>query len=364
VRIGFDARAAFLDPHRGFGRVAAALADALVRALPGEVVLFVPHGAPVPAPWYSVAAAVVPLRRPRRGAFAFDGPAWRFTLRRHRIDVLHLPTWTVPRHLPVPVVATCYDVTPMRFPSPPEPWRRHRARQAIRSLVRADLVHAISAHAATELSAFVAVARERIRVVHLGASEVFSPAAQPQEPAHLLFVGGGEPHKNVAMILDMLTLAGSEQMPPLVLAGAAATDRRVRALAQARGLDERRLRCIASTDDHELAALYRRALATLVPSRNEGFGLPALEAMACGCPVLAANTGALPEVCGDAALLLNPDDAAAWLGALRALQANPAQRSALAAAGLARARGFTWERSARALLGLYREVATKARVSG
>ena len=151
-------------------------------------------------------------------------------------------------------------------------------------------------------------------------------------------------------------------MPPLVLAGAAATNRHVRALARARGLDERRVRYVGPTDDHELAELYRRALATLVPSRNEGFGLPALEAMACGCPVLAARAGALPEVCGGVALLLDPDDAPAWLGALQTLRGNPAQRSALAAAGLAHARGFTWERSARALLGLYREAASKGRV--
>jgi glycosyltransferase involved in cell wall biosynthesis len=357
VRIGFDARAAFLDPHRGFGRVAAALADALVRALPGDVVLFVPHDAPVPPPWYSFAAAVVALRRPRRGAFLFDGPAWRFTLRRHHVDVLHLPTWTIPATLPVPVVATGYDATPLRFPSPPGRWRRHRARRAIRSLTRAELVHAISAHTAGELSVFAGVASERIRVVHLGVGEPFTPAARPQEPSHLLFVGGAESHKNVATILDMLALPGSEALPPLLLVGAAAADCDVHALARARGLDERRLRTVVAKADDELATLYRSALATLVPSRNEGFGLPALEAMACGCPVLAARAGALPEVCGEAALLLDADDAGAWLAAVRMLQADPARRSALADAGLAQARSFTWERSARALIGLYREAA-------
>ena len=96
VRIGFDARAAFLDPDRGFGRFTRALAEALLQAVPGDVVVFVPHGFLVPPPWYLRAASVVQLVRPRRGAFLLDGPAWAFTLRRHRVDVLHLPTWGVP----------------------------------------------------------------------------------------------------------------------------------------------------------------------------------------------------------------------------------------------------------------------------
>jgi glycosyltransferase involved in cell wall biosynthesis len=351
LRIGFDARAAFLDPNRGFGRVARSLAEALVRLLPGEVVLFVPHGAPVPQPWYPLAARIVALRRPRRGAFLFDGPAWRFALARTPVDVLHLPTWTVPRRLPVPIVATFYDATPFRFASPPGPWRRHRARQAIRSLARATAVHAISDHARTELLATVNIPPEKTFVAHLGVSAPFTAEREPLAPEHLLFVGGSDPHKNLGLLLAALDSADSARLPPLAVVGAAAHDRRLADL-DAQG----RVRRVVTADDRELASLYGRALAVLIPSRNEGFGLPALEAMACGCPVLAARAGALPEVCGDAAILLDPDDPGAWHKALLALL-QPGRRDALIRAGVARARAFTWERTARELAATYRTLA-------
>ncbi|MFZ5786625.1 MAG: glycosyltransferase, partial [Acidobacteriota bacterium] len=87
---------------------------------------------------------------------------------------------------------------------------------------------------------------------------------------------------------------------------------------------------------------------------SEGFGLPALEAMACGCPVLAAGTGSLPEVCGDAARLLEPTDADAWLDSIAALAASSSARAEMVEAGLARAARFTWERTARGVAAIYR----------
>jgi glycosyltransferase involved in cell wall biosynthesis len=348
LTIGFDTRAAFLDPHRGFGRVTRSLADALLRLRPGEVVLFVPHGACVPQPWYPLAARIVALRRPRRGAFFFDGPAWRWALARVRVDVLHLPAWTVPRRLPVPVVATFHDATPFRFPSPPEAWRRHRARSAIRSLARADRIHAVSHFAASQLLATLDVPAANVSVVHLGVATPFTPAPAPEPPVHLLFVGGGDPHKNLELLVAALAHPEAASLPPLVVAGPVAGDPRLARLVAAG-----RARTVAGADDEALAALYRRALALVVPSRNEGFGLPALEAMACGCPVVAARAGALPEVCSEAALLLDPDDPAAWRQALLALQREPERRAALSRAGPERARGFTWEHTARGLASVY-----------
>jgi glycosyltransferase involved in cell wall biosynthesis len=362
MRVGFDARAAFLDPHRGFGRVARSLVEALLHLLPGEVVVFVPHSALVPEQWYPLAAQVVHLRRPRRGAFLFDSFAWRFALRRLQVEVLHLPAWTIPRRLPVAIVATGYDATPFRYPSPPEAWRRRRARQAIRSLAHADRVHAISAHARDELCHVVHLAKDRIDVVHLGVDVAFSPAPERETSRHILFVGGGEPHKNLTVVLDAMARPGGEALPPLLVVGAAA-QRGLREAIEPRGLGGRVMLVPPSTD-LELIRLYRQALALVIPSRNEGFGLPALEAMACGCPVVAARAGALPEVCGDAAILLDPDDPPAWTDVLLALVKEPAGREAMVDAGMARARLFTWERTAQGLVAIYRAVTRVASPRG
>ncbi|MFI5166460.1 MAG: glycosyltransferase family 4 protein [Thermoanaerobaculales bacterium] len=360
MRIGFDARAAFLDPRRGFGRVARSLAEALLRLLPGEVVVFVPHSASVPEQWYPLAAQVVHLRRPTRGAFLFDSFAWRHTLRRVQVEVLHLPAWTIPRRLPVAIVATGHDATPFRYPSPPQAWRRRRARHAIRSLANADRVHAVSAHARDELCRFVHLTEDRIDVVHLGVDATFSPS--PEASRHILFVGSEEPHKNLTVVLDAMAYPGAEALPPLLVVGAAAQAALQDAI-KVRDLGARVILAPPCTDP-ELIRLYRQALAVVIPSRNEGFGLPALEAMACGCPVVAANVGALPEVCGDAAALLDPDDSSAWAAALLALAAQPVRRDAMVAAGVAHARPYTWERTAQGLVGVYRTVTRSASSRG
>lgn len=271
------------------------------------------------------------------------------TLRRHGLDVLHLPTWGVPRGVPVPTVATFYDATPFRFASPPQRWKRRRARMTTRSLVRAAAIHAISQHAGAELLDVTPVRAERVSVIHLGVDAMFSPAPKPERPRHLLFVGGTDPHKNLDMLIEVLSEPTGRTLPPLVIAGSPEVPRRGRAPASAAVT-----RLAPNPTDSELVDLYRGALALLVPSRNEGFGLPALEAMACGCPVIAADAGALPEVCGDAAILLDPDDRAAWLDAITTLATDAHRVGVLREAGLARARSFTWERTAGSMLDLYR----------
>lgn len=352
VRIGFDARAAFLDPNRGFGRVTRSLADALLELLPGEIVLFVPHGVRTPERWYRLAAATVHLRRPRRAAFLVDGPAWRWTLGRLDVGALHLPTWGVPSGIGVPVVATFYDAIPFRFPSPPGRWARARARMAIRSLRRADAVHAISSFARDELLATVPIPASRVVAVPLAVGAPFAPWAAA-EPKHLLFVGGADPHKNLPLLLSMMADARAKTLPPLVVAGPAGSDGALRSAIDGAGLSGRVV-VHPPESDEGLAELYRHAFALLMPSLSEGFGLPALEAMACGCPVVAARAGSLPEVCGGAARLLEPRDVDAWLEAVTALAASPAARAELIEAGLARAARFTWERTAQGVAAIYR----------
>jgi glycosyltransferase involved in cell wall biosynthesis len=114
-------------------------------------------------------------------------------------------------------------------------------------------------------------------------------------------------------------------------------------------------RVLGRVSDAALRALFENALCLVFPSRYEGFGLPPLEAMACGCPVVAARAGAVPEVCGEAALWFDPSRPATLRDALLRLVAEDGLRDSLRAAGLDRARHFTWEAAARALLALVRE---------
>jgi len=159
---------------------------------------------------------------------------------------------------------------------------------------------------------------------------------------YALAVGTGAAHKN----LGLLSAAASWlQAHGLVLAAAGARDASV--FAGAAGASA--MRALGRVSDGELRALYQHAACLLFPSRYEGFGLPPLEAMVCGCPVVAARAASVPEVCGDAALWFDPASPESLVAALERL---PAEADRLRVAGLARAESFTWRRAALTLLGL------------
>jgi glycosyltransferase involved in cell wall biosynthesis len=192
-----------------------------------------------------------------------------------------------------------------------------------------------------------------VRVVPHGVDRRFfapAAAAAPVQEPYVLFVGTPEPRKNLARLAAALRLLRREgRRERLVVAGAdgwgpgAPADPDVRFLGR--------------MADDALPALYAGASCLAIPSLHEGFGLPALEAMAAGCPVVAADAGALPEVCGGAAVLVDPLDVAAIArGLARAVDG----RDALVRAGRRRAQAFTWEAAAAAMLDVYREAAATA----
>jgi glycosyltransferase involved in cell wall biosynthesis len=217
---------------------------------------------------------------------------------------------------------------------------------------RARVLTTVSHFSAGQLSAYGVAPADKIAVVpngHEHALRWVPPVPTSGEASArdtVVLLGSAAPHKNARLILD---LAPQLARLGLSIAVVGASDPRVFA-----GLgpvpDAANIRWLGRLDDAALAALLQRSLCLAFPSRTEGFGLPPLEAMALGCPVVVSNRASLPEICRDAALYASPDDGDAWLGALRRLRMDSDLRAKLIAAGAARARQFSWRRSAEAYL--------------
>lgn len=284
------------------------------------------------------------------------------------IDVFHATAYAMPRVDRVPVVLTVHDLTLLRRPELGTGALRRSVESAARRANEARLVIADSQATADDLVALAGVAAARVRVVPLGVSAAFRPLPPETARAHvaarfrfdqpyLLHVGTLEPRKNLPLLIAAcagLWRAG-RLTHRLILAGSPGWGAAAVADAIARHGAEQFVVQLGAVDAADLPPLYAGADAVVLPSLNEGFGLPLLEALACGAPVIAANAGALPEVAGDAALLVDPADAEAWADAIRRVVTDEELRSRLRVAGPPRAAPFTWERCARETLAVYRE---------
>jgi alpha-1,3-rhamnosyl/mannosyltransferase len=289
------------------------------------------------------------------------------TARRDRADLFHAPHYVCPPFLPCPAVVTVHDLIHLRFP----PRHRHPvaplyARLMLRLAVRRSRrLITVSESTRRDLVDRLGARPDRIRVIPNGVGAPFGPADAPErrdaglaalgaEPPYFLFVGNPLPHKNVAGLLD--AFAG---LPPalgrLVLAGIPLAARsRVESLVSTRAVTDR-VRILAPMPAPTLAHLYQGARVVVCPSLWEGFGLAALEAMACGAPVVAADRGALPEVVGDAGVLVDPASVDALREAMYTLAVQEPLRAALRARGLVRARAFSWRYVAEATVAVYQE---------
>ncbi|MDE2509445.1 MAG: glycosyltransferase family 4 protein [Planctomycetota bacterium] len=378
MKIGIDGGC--LANKRGFGRFARHALAALARANTShELVVFVDRP--------SLAAAGVPegVRRvvvdvaeaPSRAASSVsrrrfaDLFAMSRATARERLDLLYFPAsysyfppWNVGR-----VVVTMHDVLAFRHPH--LVFTNGRGRLAWRlkeqaAVRRADLIMTVSESARRDLIACFRLDRDRVRAVHEAADAVFRPlerdaacdaalaaAGLAPDAKFLLYVGGLSPHKNLPRLLEAFARAA----PPdwlLTLVGDLGDGfhSHVPALREhvARLHLEARVLFTGYLCDEILVHLYNRSIALAQPSLLEGFGLPAVEAMACGAPVLASRAGSLPEVVGDAGIYFNPRDVEAIARAISALRDDPALRDELARRALERARQFDWGRTGRALV--------------
>jgi len=288
-------------------------------------------------------------------------------LHRHAIDLYHEPNY-VPIRYDVPVVTTVHDLSWLRYPGAhPIDRVRWLEKGLPRALENSVAILVDSEFVRQEVSTTFGIAPQRVTVAHLGVNDQFRPhspeetaaALRPLDLVHgsyLLTVGTIEPRKNLAHALEAYALlpAALRERFPLVVAGAkgwrsSAMEGRLRLLA-----DGGQIRFPGHVPAADLPALYAGAAAFVFPSLYEGFGLPPLEAMASGVPVLVSDRGSLPEVVGDAGIRLDPERPEATAGLLTELLEDSDARRRLGRAGSDRARIFTWTACARTTLETYR----------
>jgi glycosyltransferase involved in cell wall biosynthesis len=221
---------------------------------------------------------------------------------------------------------------------------------------RADQVIVVSRFTADQVVTRLGVADERISICSPGRPDWQPRQAEPAD-GYVLFFGTLEPRKNVGALLDAYEalIATAQHVPPLVLAGRATGESQPWLDRIARAPLAGRVRHVGYVRDEDRYRLYAEALALVQPSYEEGFGLPVLEAMTVGVPVIAANTGALPEVGGDAVMLMPPGDSVALAAALTTLIGNDAMRHACVARGLRQAERYSWTRTAETTLEAYKK---------
>ena len=294
-------------------------------------------------------------------------------IRKRKPDLYHSPHFDLPLLLHCPAVATIHD---LKYIARPDffPQGGRLRRLVILAMVRTTIwkarrVIVDSDHTGHDLVRHLNANPEQLRVVPLGVEERFFQRLTPQALAdlreqyrlsgeYILFLGERRPHKNLPGLLKAFTRLQEIDPRPdrqLVIAGNAYTDyREPEYLAESLGLSSS-VRFIDHPSDDDLPGLYQAAGALALLSYFEGFGLPVLEAMAGGTPVVASNTTSLPGVAGDAGLLVPPDDPSAAAAALQSILPGGAEREARIAAGLAHARRFTWTDCARRTLEIYHE---------
>lgn len=359
LRVGVDARPLLDASPRGEGRAGLNLYRALGSVAPDWRVTF--YG---DRPGAGAVAGLpgVGVRR-----LALPGFRWNTWMRvglpaaalRDRVDVLHCTSSEAPGWAPCPVVVTVHDLIPLLFDDGASPRAVSMFRRGIENAVgHAAAIVAVSESTKRDLVRVVGADPAKVHVIHWGVEPAPPrPSTEAVAQAHaalgltqtyLLAFGGGAPRKNVAGTLRGFARIARERADlDLVVVGMGRGAHReaAQALVASMGLTGR-VHLLDYVSDAQLEAVFADARALLYLSHYEGFGLPVLEAMSRGVPVLASNRSSLPEVSGDAALLVDPDDEQGWADRALDLLADETKRAELVRLGRARAGDFSWPRCA------------------
>lgn len=300
----------------------------------------------------------------------FEQVTFPSVCQREGVDAAHVPYFAPPLHSTTPTVVTIHDLIPLILPAyRGSPLVRLYTRLVSIAAKRADAIIADSKASKRDIVRLLGIPAERVQVIYLAVDRRFRPITDEAHlkdvrrryhlPAdYILYLGGLDQRKNLAALLKAFKRLTSDLQ--LVIAGrlpARDTPFFPDPRRMVRELDlEERVAFIGWVPEEDKPALYSMAKLFVFPSLYEGFGLPPLEAMACGTPVIASNASSLPEVVGDAGLLIDPHDAAGLAEAMAALLDDERLRKGLGQRGFERARRFSWEETARETLKVYQEV--------
>lgn len=370
MRIAIDTR---LNSYRtgGIPHYTSQLLAAMIALAPGDQFITIAHRKP-PRESLVYGSSIT-----RRRVWTPPHHRWEqmllpLELRRLRADVIHFPDVIPLFRLRAPTVITVHDLAFLRYPHILDQSARRFYGQIRRAVARADAIIAVSESTRRDLADLLAVDPARVDVVYEAAAAHFQPLKLQSDATRTiqgqslrantfaLFVGTVEPRKNLATLIQALGIVRERRdldpPPLLVIAGARGwLDDDVFALVKRLRLADA-VRFVGNVGVHDLVWLYNACRVYLHPELYSGFGLPVLEAMQCGAPTIVADTSSLPEVAGDASLLIPPEDVAAWAEAWRNVWQDGDLRNRLRDAGRQQAAKFTWDTAAQATLQIYRRI--------
>lgn len=344
----------------------------LLRALIGmrsghELVLFYPHASHVGT--FPEANEVVLPSRTRLG---FDWLALPAALRRHGCDVAFFPSSNMPAGIPCPAVVTMHDLgyfhpTLRMYKTSDTLYMRLAIRHTVRKAAR---LVAVSEYTRRDLLRLPGSRPESIAVVHEACDPMYKAPVDPAAVADfrrtrglerdfILYAGNISPRKNLGTLLDAFARIADGIPCDLAVTGGLAWNEDFESRVRQAGIS-RRVKRLGHVERRDMPLLYHAARALAFPSLFEGFGLPVLEAQACGVPVACADATSLPEVAGQGALLVEPTSVEAWAWALAALATDAPLRHRLIAAGKTNESRFTWSETARKTLTILEEAASAA----
>lgn len=363
MKIGIDATVVFSDRPSGLGVYTVNMVNELYR-LHQDMVVWTISDAGFDLPSSCLRRVMKPLRFLGNRLYPLR-PLWlelclRAELKKEKADILWSTVPSALAHSPIPHLITVHDLIPVRFPEDVPSWVSWNFTKRILPTISGASGIIVDSVATRDDLNRAGVRLPSVEVVypafdagHFCQVEPHSAIAKYrlESAPYLLYVGNVSPRKNLGGVLEAFRKISVDLPHSLVLAGAKSAEEleRMERLIRQLGLQERVI-MLNYVSFNDLPALYNGAACVVYLSRYEGFGLPVLEAMACGVPVVASSTTSIPEVSGDAALLVDPEDASAAAAAIRSVLMDDALRQRMIEAGLRQSGKFSWSSSARQVL--------------